>query len=122
MASGKRPGQVGDLVRAELAALIQREVRDPKVGFVTVTGVKLSPDLRHARVYISALEEEREAEAIEALQRAAGFLRRELAKRSRPASPGPAWKAGSAGPAACHPRPALPSDPATARPAARTRR
>lgn len=81
MASGRRPGQVGDLVRAELAVLIQREIRDPKVGFVTVTSVKLSPDLRHARVYISVLEEEREAEAIEALRRAGGFLRRELAKR-----------------------------------------
>ncbi len=81
MASKKRPGQVGDLVRAELATLIQREVRDPKVGFVTITGVKLSPDLRHARVYVSVLEEEREAESLEALQRAAGFLRRELAAR-----------------------------------------
>lgn len=81
MASGRRPGQVGDLVRAELAVLIQREIRDPRVGFVTVTSVKLSPDLRHARVYISVLEEEREAEAIEALRRAGGFLRRELAGR-----------------------------------------
>ena len=81
MASGKRPGQVGDLVRAELASLIQRQLRDPKVGFVTVTGVKLSPDLRHARVYVSVLEEERETEAVQALQRAAGFLRRELAAR-----------------------------------------
>jgi len=81
MASGRRPGQVGDLVRAELAVLIQREIRDPKVGFVTVTSVKLSPDLRHARVYVSVLEEEREAEAIEALRRAGGFLRRELAGR-----------------------------------------
>jgi len=83
MAKGKRPEQVGDQVRAELAALIQREVRDPKVGFVTVTGVKLSPDLRYGKVYISVLEEEREAETIEALQRAAGFLKRELGVRLR---------------------------------------
>lgn len=81
MASGRRPGKVADLVRAELAGLIQREVRDPKVGFVTVTGVKISPDLHHARVYVSVLEEEREAESLQALQRAAGFLRRELAAR-----------------------------------------
>ena len=57
---GRRVGQVGDLVRAELAGLIQRELRDPKVGFVTVTAVKLSPDLRHARVFISVLAEEHE--------------------------------------------------------------
>jgi ribosome-binding factor A len=81
MASGKRPGQVGDLIRAELAALIHREVRDPRVGFVTITGVKLSPDLCHAQVYVSVLEEEREAGAVQALQRASGFLRRELAAR-----------------------------------------
>ncbi len=79
----RRPGQVGDLVRAELAALIQQEVRDPLVGFVTVTAVRLSPDLKNARVFISVLEENSEAEAIDALQRAAGFLRHELASRLR---------------------------------------
>jgi ribosome-binding factor A len=72
---------VADLVRAELAVLIQHSIRDPKVGFVTVTGVRLSPDLRSARVYVSVLEEDREPEAVEALQHAAGFLRRELASR-----------------------------------------
>ena len=79
----RRPGQVGDLVRAELAALIQQEVRDPRVGVVTVTAVRLSPDLKNARVFISVLEENSEAEAIDALQRAAGFLRHELASRLR---------------------------------------
>jgi ribosome-binding factor A len=83
MAIGKRPEQVGEQVRAELAALIQQEIRDPKVGFVTVTGVKLSPDLRYGRVYVSVLEEEREQDTIEALQRAAGFLKRELGSRLR---------------------------------------
>ena len=83
MAAGRRAGKVGDLVRAELAALIQRELRDPKVGFVTITGVKVSPDLRHARVFVSVLDEKQEQESIEALQRAAGFLRRELAARAQ---------------------------------------
>jgi ribosome-binding factor A len=81
MAGGRRTGQVGDLVRAELASLIQRELRDPKVGFVTITGVKLSPDLRHARVFVSVLDEKQEEESVAGLQRAAGFLRRELASR-----------------------------------------
>jgi ribosome-binding factor A len=81
MAGRKRPEQVGDLIRAELASLIQRDLRDPRVGFVTLTGVRLSPDLRSARVYVSVLEEEREEEALRALKRAAGFLRRGLASR-----------------------------------------
>ncbi len=79
----RRPAQVGDLIRSELAVLIQQEVRDPRVGFVTVTSVRLSRDLRNARVFISVLEEDHEAEAIDALQRAAGFLQRELGTRLR---------------------------------------
>ena len=79
----RRPGQVGDLVRAELAVLIQQEVRDPRVGFVTVTAVRLSRDLRNARVFVSVFEENREAEVIKALQQAVGYLRRELAARLR---------------------------------------
>jgi ribosome-binding factor A len=81
MAAKKRAEQVGDLIRAELAGLIQRDLRDPRVGFVTLTAVRLSPDLRSARVYVSVLEESREDEAIQALGRASGFLRRELAAR-----------------------------------------
>lgn len=79
----RRPGQVGDLVRAELAVLIQQELRDPRVGFVTVTAVRLSRDLRNARIFVSILEEGRETEAVRALQQAAGYLRRELAARLR---------------------------------------
>jgi ribosome-binding factor A len=78
----RRPQQVADLLREELAALIRRDLRDPGVGFVTLTGVDLTDDLRNARVYVSVLGDEgREREAIEALRRATGFLRRAIASR-----------------------------------------
>ena len=84
MPTGRRPRQVADLLLEELAAIIQRELRDPGIGFVTLTGVRLSPDLRSARVYVSVLgDDEREREAIAALGRAAGFLRRAVAPRLR---------------------------------------
>jgi ribosome-binding factor A len=72
-------------LQVELAALIQRELKDPRVGFVTVTEVRMSPDLKHARVYVSVFdgEEERKQESIDALQRAEGFLRHSLGKRLR---------------------------------------
>ena len=83
MPGGRRAHQVADLLRGELAALIQAELRDPRVGFVTVTAVRLSADLRNARVHVSVLgAPEREEEAIRALQRASGWLRRELASRT----------------------------------------
>jgi ribosome-binding factor A len=82
MTVGRRLQQVADLLRAELASLVQQNLRDPRVGFVTVTGVRLSPDLGSARVYVTVLGDPgREEEALEALGRAAGYLRRELAGR-----------------------------------------
>lgn len=84
MPTGRRPRQVADLLLAELAAVIQRDLRDPGIGFVTLTGVRLSPDLRSARVYVSVLgDEEREKAALAALARAASYLRRAVAPRLR---------------------------------------
>jgi len=88
MTVGRRLQQVADLLRAELASLVQQNLRDPRVGFVTVTGVRLSPDLGSARVYVTVLGDPgREEEALEALGRAAGYLRRELACGRSPSSP-----------------------------------
>ena len=72
-------------MQVELADLIQRELKDPRVGFVTVTEVRMSPDLKHARVYVSVFEgeEEKKQESITALQRAEGFLRHSLGRRLR---------------------------------------
>jgi ribosome-binding factor A len=77
--SGHRSRRVADVIREELARLLREEIRDPRIGFVTLTGVDLSPDLRHARVYVSILKDNR-AEALRALQRASSFLRRHLAR------------------------------------------
>lgn len=76
-----RSRRVADRLRQELARLLTEEVRDPGVGFVTLTDVELSPDLRHARVWISVLGQE-EQTALAALRRATPFLRRSLAHSS----------------------------------------
>lgn len=81
---GSRPERVGDQIRAELSDLIARDLKDPGVGFITLTYVKVSADLQVARVYYTALgDERRRKEASAALQRATPFLRRQLAGRLR---------------------------------------
>jgi len=77
-----RPERIGDLVRHVLARLLREELRDPRVGFVTVTEVTMSPDLRHARVWVSILGSD-PADALTALGRALPFLRRALAREAR---------------------------------------
>jgi ribosome-binding factor A len=73
---------MGEEIHRELSVLIQRESRDPRLARVTVTGVKVSADLRRATVYATALgEPEEQAEAIAGLKHATSFLRRELAAR-----------------------------------------
>ena len=79
--TGHRGERVADLIRAELARALREEVREPLLGFVTLTAVRLSPDLRSARVYVSVLDHEAER-TLEALRRAAPFLRRVLAHRA----------------------------------------
>ena len=81
---GSRPARVGDQVRAELASLLSREVKDPGVGFVTLTHVKVSPDLQVARVFYTSLGDEQAKKATaKALTRATPFLRRQIAQRLR---------------------------------------
>lgn len=76
MASG-RMRRVDEAVRAVLSDAIATQIHDPRVGFVTVTGVKTSSDLRHARVYVSVLGDEAAREAsLEGLRSAHGFLQR----------------------------------------------
>jgi len=79
----RRNERVAEEIRGVLVEAI-REVRDPEVGFVTLTGVDLSPDLRQARVFVSRLgtEADRDA-AVSALNHAAAFLRRAVAMRAR---------------------------------------
>lgn len=75
-----RMRRVDEAMRAVLSDAIATEIKDPRVGFVTVTGVKTSPDLRHARVYVSVLGDEPTRQAsLEGLRSAHGFLQRRLA-------------------------------------------
>jgi len=77
-----RRARIADQIQRELAELIRLEVRDPRVGMVTLTGVELSRDQSHAKVYFTVLGAASDAEqAREGLQRAAGFLRSSLAHR-----------------------------------------
>jgi len=72
--------RVDEAMRAVLSDAIATDLKDPRVGFVTVTGVKTSPDLRHARVYVSVLGDEPEREAsMDGLRSAHGFLQHRLA-------------------------------------------
>lgn len=80
----KRTDRVADQLQKELAVLIQREVKDPRLGMVTVSGVTVSRDLGYADVYVTLLgeqEPERIKENLQVLKRAAGFLRSQIAKR-----------------------------------------
>ena len=78
-----RPQKVADLIQRELADLLRREVRDPHGGMVTLTSVDVSPDLSHAKVFFTLLNTEKKDETARALQRAAGFLRTQLAHRMK---------------------------------------
>ena len=79
--SSRRPEQVGETLRQVITDALAREVRDPRVGFVTVTGVLVSNDLSHARVMVSVPGEDAEKDrALEGLQSAAGFLRSRAAR------------------------------------------
>ncbi len=77
---GTRMRRVDEAMRAVLSDAISKDLKDPRVGFVTVTGVKTSPDLRHARVYVSVLGDDEAREAsIEGLRSAHGFLQHRIA-------------------------------------------
>jgi ribosome-binding factor A len=82
----KKPSQrarrIGDEIQRELADLLRNEVKDPRVGPVTITAVEVSADLSHAKIFVTHLAGTGSAgEAIAALQRTAGFLRSALAQR-----------------------------------------
>lgn len=79
-----RTARTADLLHQELAVLIRREIKDPRVGVVSITHVRLSKDRRFARVFISPLGGEGDAEGmLEGLQSASGYLRRLLGRALR---------------------------------------
>lgn len=82
--ASRRVEQVAGLLRTELSEVVRREVHDPRVGFITITAVDVSPDLKNARVFVSCLgTEEEQRESLRALRHASGFLRTTLGGRLR---------------------------------------
>jgi ribosome-binding factor A len=78
----KRADRVADLIKAELSDILLKEVRDPRIGTVTITGVDLTADLRSAKIYFVRMGEDTSSRELqEALEKASGFIRRELGKR-----------------------------------------
>jgi ribosome-binding factor A len=78
----QRTHRVAEQIQQELADLLRTEVKDPRVGMVTVTHVDVSADMAHAKVYFTSLSgREHGREAVAALSRVAGFLRSQLAQR-----------------------------------------
>src|SRR5207249_11602556 len=81
-ATSKRAMRVADQIRMEVAEIIMRKTKDPRVSDVTVTDVELTNDLRLARVYVTTLQDgQAEADALEGLAKASGFIRAELGRR-----------------------------------------
>ena len=81
MATFKRSQRVADRIMEETADILHRQIADPRMAHITITGVKLSDDLRNAKIYFVEMGQEAcREEAKEALKKAGGFLRRELAK------------------------------------------
>lgn len=82
--SPSRIARLRELLKQETSAILQRDLRDPRVGFVSVTDVELSPDLRHAKIFVSIMgDAEAKARTMDGLVSAQGFIRTELARRIR---------------------------------------
>ena len=77
----RRTDRINELLREEIAVLVRDQVRDPRVGLATVTAVETSPELDHAKVYVTTLgDEEERAAVLTGLRSAAPFVRSQLSK------------------------------------------
>ena len=84
MQPSRRPQRIALQIQHEVSFLISRGLKDRRIGFVTVTGVRMSPDLRHAKIFISSMGSDSEKkETMETLNHAAGWIRRQLGQRIR---------------------------------------
>jgi ribosome-binding factor A len=80
----RRPDKVGGVIKEEISQMLLREIKDPRIGFVTITRVKVSKDLRFVKVYFSVLGDQLAREdSLRGLNSATGFMRRELGRRLR---------------------------------------
>ena len=79
---GRRPQRVGEQIRQEISALLVSGLKDPRIGFATITSVRITPDLRQARVYVSVLgSAEEQQQTLQAFRAARSYIRHELAHR-----------------------------------------
>ncbi len=82
MLAGKRATRVGDQILREIAELLMRKVKDPRVQGVTLTGIRMSNDLKHARVFYSFIGEKEEGRRVQTgLDSAKGYMKREIGLR-----------------------------------------
>lgn len=80
--ANKRAIRVGELLKEEISQIVLREMKDPRIGFVSVTDVEVSGDLRHAKVFISVYGSDKEKEeTLKGLQQAQGFVRKLVGER-----------------------------------------
>lgn len=78
-----RSDRMAEQLRRELAEIVRDEIKDPRLGFVSFTEVRMSRDLSHAVIYCSLFNSEKQQEAIDVLNRAVGFIRKEIGSRIR---------------------------------------
>ncbi|MEW6210978.1 MAG: 30S ribosome-binding factor RbfA [Acidobacteriota bacterium] len=77
--TGRRPERLAEQIKEEISLIISGELDDPRIGFVTVTDTKVSPDLKYAKIFVSVMGEDQQvAESMKALDHASGFIRHRL--------------------------------------------
>ncbi len=79
----KRSQRVADLLRQEISVIILERVKDPRLGFLTITDVTMTDDLKIARIYISAYKKEETEKTLSILSSASGFIRKEISRNVR---------------------------------------
>lgn len=78
-----RQERVQELLKVEISDIIRRDLKDPRLGFITITGAEVSKDMRHAKIFISVMgDENQKAESLGVLQRASGHIRSEFGHRA----------------------------------------
>jgi ribosome-binding factor A len=78
----KRTDRVSELIREEISLILLEEIKDPRIQFVSITRVEVSPDLKHAKIFASVLgSEEKKKEAFEGLKSARGFIQKKLGRK-----------------------------------------
>ncbi len=79
-----RANRVAEEIKKEITQMLREEIKDPRIGFVTVTGAEVTPDIRYAKVFVSIYgDDDTKVQSMQALDKAKGFVRSELGKRIR---------------------------------------